>query len=412
MKCKIKGNDKLFVVPFFIYIRISQNKPVMLKTILLFILIIICFNAKSEIPKLTEHSKAVLFTCEPGDELYAGFGHSALWISDLSTGVDRLYSYGTFDFNTPNFYVKFIRGKLKYMVTVTTVSRFINEYNYRKIGVKGQQLNLKLAERQRLFDLLEENLLPENRFYMYDFFYDNCATRIRDIVEEAVEGEINFNTEDQNITLREMLLPFLEHTPWTKFGINLILGLSSDKIATPYEYMYLPDYMEIAFGNAIIDSGSSSRKLVKSENKYLNSKLEFKYNILSDPALLFGALFLLIGLLTFIEIRTRFKLKWLDLILNSIAVLAGLFLFFMWVGTDHSATNQNLNILWLLPAQGIFLISCFYNETKRKKLIKVSFIITVIVSFAMYLWPQNTELSFLIITLIFAFRYLMKIRRK
>ena len=374
---------------------------------LLLLLLLLSFQAKSVLPALSEQSKVVLFTCGPGDELYAGFGHSAIWIDDLNNGIDRLYNYGTFDFNTPNFYIKFIRGKLDYMVTVTTVSRFINEYSYRKIGVTGQNLDLTLPEKQKLFELLEINLLPENRFYKYDFFYDNCATRIRDIVEEAVDGEIDYNTADQNISFRDFLQPFLIHTPWTKFGINLILGLTSDKIATPNEYMYMPEYMQFEFSNAVILSEGESRKLVKSENKYLDSKLEFKYNLLTDPAILFGGLFLLIGFFTFIEIKTNLSLKWLDILFNLIATIAGLFLFFMWVGTDHSATNQNLNILWLFPAQFVFLISLFFKNDKRKLLIKIAFVLTVFVSAAMYIWPQKCEISFLIITLIFSFRYLM-----
>ena len=377
------------------------------KYIVILILLFASFSAKSEVPQLSQKSKVILFTCGPGTELYAGFGHSAIWVSDYATGVDRLYNYGTFDFNTPNFYWKFIKGKLNYMLTVTTAQRFIAEYNYRKIEVNGQALDLKLSEKQKLFELLEENMRPENRFYKYDFFYDNCATRIRDIVEKAVDGKVNFNTADEHWSFRDMLFPYLNHTPWTKMGINLILGLTSDKIATPSQYMYLPEYLQFEFGNATITNGNQSRKLVQSETQYLKSKLDFSYNILTDPAILFSAFLLLIAVITLLEIRTKRYFKWLDLILNTIAVLAGAFLFFMWVGTDHTATNQNLNILWLFPAQALFLISQFFKGTQHQNMVWSAFVLIVIVSIIMNFWPQETEISFLIITIIFAFRYLI-----
>ena len=368
------------------------------------------FMGRAELPQLSERSRVILFTCGPGDELYAGFGHSALWISDPVMGIDRLYNYGTFDFNTPNFYWKFTRGRLDYMLTVTTARRFIAEYDYRKISVVGQTLHLNLSERQKLFDLIEENLLPQNRFYKYDFFYDNCATRIRDIVVKAVDGTVDFNTPDENQSFRDILFPYLTYTPWTKFGINLILGLTSDKIATPNEYMYMPELMKEEFGNAIIHKDGTEYKLVDREQDFLKSKLVFKYNLLHDPALFFGSLFLIIGLMTFYELRSGRYYKWVDLVLNFVGVIAGLFLFFMWVGTDHSATNQNLNILWMLPAQALFITSLFLNKVLRKKLVMISFSIMVVVSIAMYVWPQASELSFLIISLIYALRYLFHSR--
>lgn len=377
-----------------------------LKHLLLFAFILMITVAKAELPTLSDQSKVVLFTCTAGDELYAGFGHSALWITDPAQGIDRLYNYGTFDFNTPNFYWKFIRGKLDYMLTVTTAKRFINEYDYRKIGVTGQTLQLELTEKQRLFDLVEENLLPENCLYKYDFFYDNCATRIRDMVVKAVDGEIDFNTPDQQLSFRQILFPYLTTTPWTKFGINLVLGLSSDKIATPNDYMYMPELMQQKFASAKIHTGNNIHDLVISEHQFLKSKLIFEYNLLTDPALFFSVLFLIIGLITFFELRSGRYFKWLDLTLNIISVTAGAFLFFMWVGTDHSATNQNLNILWLFPAQALFLIAMFFQPERRGKLVMISFFYMVVVSLAMHLWPQESELSFLIISLIYAFRYL------
>lgn len=371
---------------------------------LLFILAV-PFISKAALPQLSEESRAVLFTCTPGKELYAGFGHSALWIYDPATGVDRLYNFGTFDFNTPNFYGKFIRGKLDYMLTVTTAQRFLNEYQYRKIGVSSQQLQLHNDEIQRLFNLMEENLLPENRFYKYDFFYDNCATRIRDVVIKSVDGTIDFRMADEKLSFREILFPYLDTTPWTKFGINLILGLSSDLKATPYEYQYMPELMQVAFSDAVIEKENTQRKLVSDEQQVLPLNLQFKYQWWQNPALLFSLLFVLTIMLTAYEIRTKRYYKTFDIIFNSIAAAAGLFLFFMWVGTDHSATNYNLNILWLLPAPALFLLAFLIKNKKKLWLVKAAFYFQILVIIAMLFWPQATEAGFIIISLMLAFRY-------
>jgi hypothetical protein len=359
---------------------------------------------------LSPNARVMLFTCGPGQELYAGFGHSALWVSDPSNGIDRLYNYGTFDFDTPNFYGKFIRGKLNYMLSVTNINRFMREYDYRKIGVEGQTLNLQLNEKQKLFNLLEENAKPENRNYKYDFFMDNCATRIRDIVVEAVDGDIDFNTPDRDVSFRELLFPYLTHTPWIKMGINLILGLSSDAKANPYDYMYLPEHMEHQFGRATIINNKGERNLVASEKRYLKNRLEFKYNILYDPAVIFTFSILIILLISLLEKRKDIYFKGFDITLNTISVIAGLFLFFMWVGTDHSATNYNLNIIWLLPAQALFLFA-LNSKKYKKRMTEISMGILFFTAIVMQFWPQETELSFLLLIIVFFLRYLFYYKR-
>jgi hypothetical protein len=349
---------------------------------------------------LSEQSRVTLFTCGPGVELYAGFGHSALWISDPETGIDRLYNYGTFDFNTPNFYAKFVRGRLDYMLSVTNVSRFLTEYDYRKISVTAQQLNLTLEERQRLYNLIETNYLPENRMYRYDFFYDNCATRLRDIVAEATNNRVKFNEPDQNLSFRQMLFPYLEHSPWTKFGINLILGLSSDKKATPEQYMYLPEKMQKAFATATIEN--QNRPLVESEKMILDQRYELSEKWYLHPVFCFSALLALVVLISFFDLKRRKATPVIDSLLFGISSLAGLFLLFMWVGTDHSATNQNLNIAWLLPAQVISLWALIRN--KSAIWFKVAAIYQATILIVMFFGPQETELSFALLGALFLVR--------
>jgi uncharacterized membrane protein len=358
----------------------------------------------AQYPNLSEGAKIMMFTCGPGDELYAGFGHSALWVSDPKQKIDRLYNYGTFDFDTPNFYGKFIRGKLNYMVSVTRASRFLEEYDSRKISVYGQTLDLNQVEKQRMYEFLETNLRPENRLYKYDFFYDNCATRIRDVVVKVADGKVNFNTVDQHLTFREMLFPYLTHTPWTKFGINLILGLTSDKVATTWDYQYLPEYMQDQFQNATISSNGAERKLVTNSKQYLSSKLNFTNNKADDPVVVFGSILLLVLLITAIEIKKRKILNWVNYLLFIISCVAGLFLLFMWLGTDHIATAKNMNVLWLFPAQLLFLISLKLKGRIHANLNRIALIYQLLISFVLLIWPQESEISFTLIALVFVVR--------
>lgn len=356
----------------------------------------------AQYPKLSENSKVILFSCGPGEELYALFGHSAIWITDPSQKIDRTYNYGTFDFDTPNFYGKFIRGKLNYILSVTRASRFLPDYSIR--SVNGQLLDLTLEEKQRMYEFLENNALPENCFYKYDFFYDNCATRIRDVLVKTTDGKVNFNTQDQQVTFREMLFPYLTYTPWTKLGINLILGLTSDKKATPWDYLFLPKYMHDAFQNATIEKDGNRRKLVSEDRQYLPNKINFTNRKADDPIVVFTVLLLLAILLTILEIRKKKTINLVNYVLFTISAISGIFLLFMWLGTDHIATAQNMNVLWLAPAQIVFLVSMKLKGKVQQNLMFSALVYQFLVSFILLVWPQESEISFTLISLLFTVR--------
>jgi hypothetical protein len=227
---------------------------------------------------LSEKAQISLLTASPGDELYSVFGHSALRVKDQEKNIDLVFNYGTFDFDTPNFYTKFVRGKLLYKLSVATMEQFIPEYNYEGRAIYEQVLNVSQTQKQELFDFLLINRLPENAYYHYDFFYDNCATRIRDLIDEILQPVWPQETDinDQSLaeiksmlayeydyepelnptrTFRDMLQPFLVNMPWSAYGIDLALGLPADKVATAWDYMYLPDEMLIAFALAQYPDG-------------------------------------------------------------------------------------------------------------------------------------------------------------
>ncbi len=213
---------------------------------------------------LSQEARITLLTCSPGDELYSVFGHSAIRVQDPAYDLDWVFNYGTFDFSDPNFYTNFVKGKLNYILSVSEYHHFEYSYAMENRWIWEQELNITPYEKQYLFDSLRINRLPENRYYLYDFFFDNCATRIRDIFTEALERDILYDYQglEQGQTFRELLMPYLAEKPWAKLGINLGLGLPADKRATPWDYMFLPDHMMTVFGDAMLSDKNHNENFI------------------------------------------------------------------------------------------------------------------------------------------------------
>lgn len=310
---------------------------------------------------LSDSARFSLITVAPGEMLYSTFGHSALRVRDPIQRIDRCYNYGTFDFDQPNFILKFCRGRLLYFLDIESYRSFEygNLYDHRPM--REQWLQLNAEQRQRLFDLLQENAQEANRYYKYDFFYDNCATRIRDIVKEAFFYQISFDSSGltPGVTMRQLLHLYLKGKPWTQFGIDLVLGMPADHVATAENHMFLPDFVHDLFANARIDD---STRLVQSERSIPSQPLPpgpaYQPDFFSHP-LWVTCLVALLGLLSMANPRTEHifdTLFWLVL------GLAGLLMFLLWVATDHSATKNNWNILWALPTHLLY----FWRRTRTE----------------------------------------------
>ncbi|MGM0650771.1 MAG: DUF4105 domain-containing protein, partial [Bacteroidota bacterium] len=223
--------------------------------------------------ELSEKSEISLLTCAPGEQLYSVFGHTAIRVSDPEEEVDMVFNYGTFDFNTPFFYLKFGHGSLDYLLSVSSFKQFMREYFVGSRSVWEQELNMKLSEKKQLFRDLKVNAKPENRAYQYDFFYDNCATRVRDILLEQHENKkLTFRNADKagNVTFREAIHPYLETKPWTKIGIDLILGIPADESTDSLSIMFLPDHLMDQFAGISVKSAGENKPLVRSENQLLD----------------------------------------------------------------------------------------------------------------------------------------------
>jgi len=316
----------------------------------LLILVVSVFLALSSYSQsLSPNATVSLITCGPGNDLYATFGHSAIHVSDAQSGTDKVYNYGTFDFNTPNFYVKFARGKLNYYLHVSNFKRFAATYVREGRWVYRQELNLNNEQKNYLFKLLEENARPENRAYKYDFFYDNCSTRIRDILEEALDNNLKYPEikTETDTTFRQLIDKNLETHPWSDLGIDLALGAPCDKVASWSEKMFLPNYLMKHIGQSSIIKNGKPEPLVLKENLIIqeNSSIIDREEIKIDW--IFWTAFILIGLAS-IFIRAD-ALKSLDILIYSISGLLGTIILLLWFATDHSATKWNFNILWALP---------------------------------------------------------------
>ena len=340
-------------------------------------------------------------------ELYSAFGHSAFRIVDTELQYDAIYNYGVFDFNQPNFYLNFARGNLNYKLGKHPYDAFRDYYIYQNRFVHEQRLNLTIAQKQKLFDFLEWNALPENQYYRYDYFYDNCATKIRDVVQQVFGDSIKFDDSyiQTNYTIRDLTELYLKKQPWGDLGIDICLGLPMDKKASPYQYMFLPDYIESAFDHAVIVD-SVSRKLVKENILTYQSQPEEIVFSLFHPWIVFGTILAFGIALTYFDFRRKKLSKWFDTILFGMVGLVGLLLLLLWVATDHKAAAKNFNLLWAMPTHLALLV--WYWKTEKPSWFRPYFkaicFLQLIVLVLWFILPQQLNVFLIPLVLLLMIR--------
>ena len=318
------------------------------------------------------HLRISLLTATPGEELYSTFGHSALRVTDNVSNTDIVYNYGTFNFDEPGFYTKFVRGKLMYYLSTEYFESFIYSYKQENRRITEQVLNLSCSEKQNIIMLLQTNMMAHNRFYKYDFLFDNCTTRLRDLVEDAAGSTVHFGKVlKTKTTFRDLIYEYLNYNDkqWSKLGIDILLGSNTDAVMKPHEVMFLPDYLMNTFDSSAIDS----RPLVSDKQSLY--KIDYsgnKKDNLTHPFFLFTCLFVLIAFMSFSKNIFIQKLLYsFDGFLFFITGLLGLLLLFMWFGTDHLMCKNNYNLLWAWPTN---IVAAFYIHSK-KSWVKKYFII-------------------------------------
>jgi hypothetical protein len=346
-----------------------------------------------------------LLTCTPGQELYTTFGHSAVRVFDSSHNTDLVFNYGTFDFYDPAFYKKFIKGKLLYFVSIDTLPSFLWEYQYHKRGVTEQVIALSCEEKQRMLPALFENAREENKYYRYDFNYDNCTTRLRDMLEKITGKPMQTKNilPHSNTTFRHLIHDYLNRggQQWSKLGIDILLGSPLDKKITSREAMFLPDYLMTAF-----DSSALNTYPLVAEKKILLNEFEaYKTKSRITPLLVFGILFFIITALSiFLDKRGNIFFTVFDFLLFFLSGLIGVLLLYMWFATDHAMCKNNFNLLWALPFHLLSAFLLFKKKTGVKNYFRFIFFYSLALLIIWFLLPQQLNTALLPVTGIIAVR--------
>lgn len=385
-----------------------------LRSLIVFITLFSFFSSTSVLGQnpgviLSDDSKISLLTCSPGDELYSVFGHSAIRVNDSINKIDIVFNYGTFDFSDPNFYTNFVKGRLNYILSLAYFNRFMMEYDMEDRWIYEQVLNIDKNQRQFLFDSLLTNYQPENRYYLYDFFMDNCATRIRDIFVEGIPQRIDFDYRcfEETKSFRQLLQPYLVQKPWARFGIDLALGMPADRTAAPWDFMFLPDHMLAAFQHASFVNDSISQPFASEPEAILVGKTRNEKKAANQPLFLF-LFVLIIGISFSVRDFGRTSLSnWFDAVLFGLVGILGILITFLWFFTDHQVTPWNLNILWAHPLHLFAIILLFSNRLKvfADWYFKVNTVLLLILLVFWYFIPQQLPWAAYPIVILLALRY-------
>lgn len=360
--------------------------------------------------ELSDKAEISLITCGPNpDELYSAFGHTALRVHDPIQGIDLVFNYGIFDFDQPNFYLNFARGNLLYMLAVNRWVDFLRIYRNEGRFVREQQLNLSQAQKEAYWLFLKQNARPENRDYYYDYFYDNCATRVRDGLETALGmGVVQFKEKSYyqpSLSIRELCDIYLQEQAWGDFAIDFCLGLPMDKKANSRIEMYLPDLLAEAFANATVLRDGNPIPLVKSDVLLLKQEVKGEASWLSP--LLFWALFLVLGVvLTMFNYEKPRTIAWFDILWSGLLGLLGFFLLGLWLLTNHKAAAWNFNLLLFNPLWLMISWSLLRGKWSKfsKLLLKYSPYLMAIL-LGSWIWlPQELHLSLMPLTALIILR--------
>lgn len=344
--------------------------PLFKKIIILCLLIIISIPTNATALFRTDSIQISLITVNPGEEVYEQFGHTAIRVKELYGDADLVFNYGLFSFATPNFIFRFVKGETDYQLGITDWNRFIFEYSMRGSQMTEQILDLSPYQAGKVLEALEANYQPENRVYRYNFFYDNCSTRPRDIIENNIEEDLLYLDPESKTSFRGLIYENTDMPRWLLFGIDLALGSKADAPTTFREAMFLPSILMGAFGDAHLSNEAGERRLVK-ETIVLNEAEEteeesvLEENPLLTPVFLFWSFFVLVLIIFILEFYRGKTYPLLDLMIFFPTAVAGVILFFLNFISLHPAVDANYNCLWLHPFHFYPAIAAWVKTGKR-----------------------------------------------
>lgn len=310
---------------------------------------------------LSKDAEISMLTCSPGSELYSLFGHTAIRVHDPVADYDVVFNYGTFDFQTPHFYLKYAQGLLPYQLTQTSFRNFMYAYQMEERSVYSQTLKLDSLQKQQLFNLLLENYRPENRSYLYNFLFDNCTTRSRDILLKSIPGKVSWQTTDMNKNFWNLLDEYLQTSPWVQWGIHTILGQRGNRKATTFQYMFLPDYLMYGLDSVYYNNQRLAENI---KILYQAPEQQIHNPWYKGPAFIFALGVILIIFLLY-KSKSLLFLNVTTSVLFLFTGILGCLIVFLGGFTAHPITAPNWNILWANPLNLIALFFLFQKNLPR-----------------------------------------------
>ncbi len=372
---------------------------------------LICIYAHLHICTFAQDSSRLrisLLTCTPGEELNETFGHSALRVIDSNSVTDHVYNYGTFDFEDKNFYIKFIKGKLRYFVNIDAFQEFAFFYQQYNRGITEQVLNLSSNEKLAIYHALIENVKEENKYYQYDFFLDNCTTRLRDIIKRYHHPTpILPAVMPTSYTFRNAIHQYLDNNnqDWSKLGIDILLGAKTDAVMTVEQQEFLPDNLMHA-----LDSTANTKLVSTAQQLYIFNPTKAKGGFVTPLFLTLAILLFFVALSLFKNNFLRKLLKFLDVFLFCVVGALGILLIFMWFGTDHLMTKNNYNLLWASPLFILYPLFMHRNTIGAKKISLFVCIYLILVLCSWFFLPQLMNNALLPIVVLLAWRSFLQHR--
>lgn len=345
-----------------------------------------------------------ILTCAPGEVVYTAWGHTAIRIIDSAKQTDIVFNFGTFDFNTPNFLVEFVKGNLNYFLSADNFQNFILEYQYYGRSIKEQVLILTDAEKINWQNALLKNLEGNNRYYLYNFITDNCTTRVKDGFYQFASTQVPPSTIKSYRT-HVVEAPYQQGIPWIGLGIDVLLGAVSDKAPSAIQAGFLPDLL--------FDQLAAQPGYIESTQNY-----EFTKTVPVKPT---DPVYYIVGLIFLYLFVGRWNARWavmaaksIDLILLFIFGLGGLLLAYMSLFSKHTACHNNFNIAWIHPFYFIALILYFIKPIWAGYLGRIFFIATIGLIVVSYWLPQTFSSSIyllMIVSLLMNYRLFSLIKR-
>jgi hypothetical protein len=383
-----------------------------LKKIITFFILLFSLLSNAQL-KLSNTSEISVLTIGSGHLLNDSFGHNAIRVKDSLYNFDLVFDYGRYDFESKGFYLNFARGKLDYMVGRSAFEDFLSFYKYQNRQVNEQQLNLSTKQKTAFYNFLTENMKPEKRYYPYDFFYNNCATKITDAIESILADQIKYSPPIafKKETFRNLIRSDLNINSWGSLAIDIALGSKIDQKATIKEHVFLPKNLYLLLENSI--AASTNLKIVK-KSKLLNSSTATTKTSegLFSPLVILSLIALLILFITFNDFKKNNRSTWLDVILFAFTGFVGLVLLLLWFATDHEATAYNYNLLWAFAINLLFIPSIIKTKLSNRGIKYIAFLVILLTLMIMH-WVtgvQSFSIGLIPFLIAITLRYLFLIR--